>query len=100
MDQEQQLIYICSLIPGLFALDPESGILTVAAPLRGKGRGESYELTVRAMDQGAPQQFSEAIIKLYIGDVSSNDGVPKFVRPRPNEVASVLEVKENELHCC
>lgn len=78
---------------GLFLLDPENGILTVAAPLRGKGRGEPYELKVRAVDQGTPQQFSEAIIKLYIGDVSANDGVPVFVRPKPNEVANILEVR-------
>ncbi|KAF2368301.1 Cadherin [Trinorchestia longiramus] len=78
-------------LDGLFSLDPESGILTVSAALRGKGRGEPYELTVQAMDQGSPQQFSEATIKLFIGDVSSNDGVPKFIHPAPNEVASVLE---------
>lgn len=80
---------------GLFFLDPESGVLSVAAPLSGKGRNEHYELTVRALDQGSPQLYSEATIRVLIGDVSTNDGVPTFVKPRPNEGASVMEVREN-----
>lgn len=78
-------------VDGLFFLDPESGVLSVAAPLSGKGRNEHYELTVRALDQGSPQLYSEATIRVLIGDVSTNDGVPTFVKPRPNEGASVME---------
>lgn len=82
---------ICSLA-GLFSLDPESGVLFVLAPLNGKGRTEHYELKVQALDQGSPQQYSEATIRLFIGDVSTNDGVPTFISPAPNEGASVMEV--------
>lgn len=78
-------------VDGLFALDPESGVLSVLAPLSGKGRNEHYELTVRALDQGSQQQYSEAKVRLLIGDVSTNDGVPSFIRPAPNEGASVME---------
>ncbi|XP_037778261.1 cadherin-23-like [Penaeus monodon] len=78
-------------VDGLFFLDPESGVLSVAAPLSGKGRNEHYELTVRALDQGSPQLYSEATIRVLIGDVSTNDGVPTFIKPRPNEGASVME---------
>lgn len=70
-------------------------MLSVAAPLSGKGRNEHYELTVRALDQGSPQLYSEATIRVLIGDVSTNDGVPTFIKPRPNEGASVMEVQEN-----
>ncbi|XP_076056440.1 cadherin-87A-like [Oratosquilla oratoria] len=76
---------------GLFALDPESGILSVAAPLSGKGRRDSYEVRVRALDQGTPQLYSETTLNVFIGDVSSNDGVPAFVQPGPNEIATVPE---------
>lgn len=68
-------------------------MLQVKAPLNGKGRTEHYEVTVRAVDQGTPQQYSEAIIHLLIGDVSTNDGVPTFKRPAPNEGASIMEVR-------
>lgn len=78
-------------VDGLFSLAAETGVLSVRAPLSGKGRTEPYELTVRALDQGSPQQYSEATIRLFIGDVSTNDGVPTFKRPAPNEGASVLE---------
>ncbi|XP_064094597.1 protocadherin Fat 1-like [Macrobrachium nipponense] len=78
-------------VDGLFSLDPESGVLSVLAPLNGKGRTEHYELTVRAIDQGTPQQYSEATVRLLIGDVSTNDGVPTFISPAPNEGASVME---------
>lgn len=78
-------------VHGLFSLDAESGVVSVRAPLNGKGRTEPYELIVRALDQGSPQQFSEATIRLFIGDVSTNDGVPSFKRPAPNEGASVKE---------
>lgn len=78
-------------VDGLFSLDPESGVLSVLAPLSGKGRTEHYELKVRALDQGSPQQYSEATIRLFIGDVSTNDGVPTFISPAPNEGANVME---------
>ncbi|XP_050735767.1 cadherin-23-like [Eriocheir sinensis] len=78
-------------VEGLFSLDSETGVLKVKAPLNGKGRTEAYEVTVRAVDQGTPQQYSEAIIHLLIGDVSTNDGVPTFKRPAANEGATIME---------
>lgn len=80
----------------MFDIDPDHGTITVKSPLSGKGRAQPYELTVRALDQGTPQQFSEAKVILYVGDVSLNDGVPAFVRPRPNEVAHVMEVSAKQ----
>lgn len=78
-------------LDGHFSLDDESGVLSVKAALNGKGRTEPYELTIRALDQGTPQQYSESTLRILIGDVSANDGVPSFIRPAPNEGASVLE---------
>ncbi|KAK4297363.1 hypothetical protein Pmani_030214 [Petrolisthes manimaculis] len=78
-------------LQGLFSLDGESGVLSVKDALNGKGRTEPYELTARAVDQGTPQQYSETTLRILIGDVSANDGVPTFIRPQPNQGASVLE---------
>ncbi|KAK3851902.1 hypothetical protein Pcinc_041481, partial [Petrolisthes cinctipes] len=78
-------------LDGLFSVDGESGVLSVKEALNGKGRTEPYELTVRAVDQGTPQQYSESTLRILIGDVSANDGVPTFISPAPNEGASVLE---------
>ncbi|RXG71807.1 Cadherin-23 [Armadillidium vulgare] len=78
-------------LDGLFDINSDTGVITVKSLLNGKGRSDPYELTVRALDQGTPQQFSEASVTLFIGDVSINDGVPVFIRPKPNEVATVME---------
>ena len=51
-----------------------------------------YILTVRAFDRGEPELFSDAGVYITIGDVSSNDGVPRFIKPEVNEVAYILEV--------
>ena len=34
---------------------------------------------------------------MYIGDVSNNDGIPRFVRPEPGEAVGVLEVRVTSL---
>ena len=36
--------------------------------------------------------FTDTEVYVTIGDVSSNDGVPKFLRPELNEIAYVPEV--------
>jgi hypothetical protein len=51
-----------------------------------------YVLVVRAIDKGVPELFTDTEVYVTIGDVSSNDGVPKFIRPELNEVAYVPEV--------
>ncbi|XP_037084523.1 cadherin-23-like [Pollicipes pollicipes] len=76
---------------GLFTLEPETGELTVSGDLSGKGRTAPYRLTVRAQDQGEDPLLSDVTLEVYIGDVSSNDGIPRFVRPTPEEEVGVLE---------
>ena len=51
-----------------------------------------YVLLVRASDKGVPELFTDTEVYVTIGDVSSNDGVPKFIKPELNEVAHVPEV--------
>jgi hypothetical protein len=46
------------------------------------------------MDKGVPELFTDTEVYVTIGDVSSNDGVPRFIRPEVNEVAYVPEVTE------
>ena len=55
------------------------------------GRQAPYVLNVRALDKGTPQLFTDTEVYVTVGDVSSNDGVPAFVRPIPNEIAYVPE---------
>ena len=45
------------------------------------------------MDKGVPELFTDTEVYVTIGDVSSNDGVPRFIKPELNEVAFVPEVK-------
>lgn len=82
---------------GLIKLDPKSGELRTKIMLRAKGREEPYEILVRALDNGdqIPKQkslFSDTHVKVYIGDVCSNDGVPFIISPAPDEIAFVYEV--------
>lgn len=52
-----------------------------------------YVLTVRAIDNGEESQlFTDTEVYITVGDVSSNDGVPDFERPKVDEVAYVAEV--------
>jgi hypothetical protein len=39
-----------------------------------------------------PELFTDTEVYVTIGDVSSNDGVPRFIKPELNEVAFVPEV--------
>ena len=38
-----------------------------------------------------PQLFSDVEVYIIVGDVSSNDGVPRFIKPEINQVAYVPE---------
>ena len=52
-----------------------------------------YVLTVRAIDNGEESQlFTDTEVYITVGDVSSNDGVPDFERPKVDEIAYVAEV--------
>ncbi|KAG0425436.1 hypothetical protein HPB47_027381 [Ixodes persulcatus] len=75
----------------LFAMDDKTGVISVIQPLSGRGRSEPYFLTVRATDAGSPQLSTDVKILIIIGDVSSNDGIPRFIRPRLGEIAYVHE---------
>ncbi|XP_043197440.1 cadherin-23-like [Amphibalanus amphitrite] len=76
---------------GLFDLEPETGALSVLGDLSGKGRTAPYRLSIRAQDQGDDPLLSDVTLEVYIGDVSNNDGIPRFVKPEPGEAVGVLE---------
>lgn len=77
---------------GLFAINVNTGELRTAKALTGKGRTEPYSLTLRAQDGGRPSLFTDISLKLVIGDVVSNDGIPTFVHPKLDEMAYISEV--------
>lgn len=86
-------LYIAlNIFLGLFHLDARTGALTTAKALTGKGRSEPYSLTVRALDKGHPSLFTDVTLKLFIGDVVSNDGIPSFIHPTLDEMAYISEV--------
>ncbi|KAH8322014.1 hypothetical protein KR059_000394 [Drosophila kikkawai] len=81
---------------GLFKIDPKSGLISTRRNLTGKGRSEPYVLIVRAQDNGnqlpkQPTLSTDTDVKIFIGDVSANDGVPYFVAPRVGQMANVTE---------
>ncbi len=80
-----------SAVQDLYRIDQDTGAITTAAKLTGKGRSAPYVVTVRAMDKGVPQLFTDIEVYITVGDVSSNDGVPRFIKPEINEVATVPE---------
>ncbi|XP_039748897.1 cadherin-23 [Pararge aegeria] len=74
---------------GLFTIDPINGEVRTQRDLTGRGRTDPYRLLVGATDGGG--HTGDASLSLYIGDVSANDGVPRFIRPAPGEMLSVSE---------
>ncbi|XP_015043174.2 cadherin-87A [Drosophila pseudoobscura] len=81
---------------GLFKINPQTGLLSTRRNLTGKGRAEPYILIVRAQDNGSqlpkqPTLSSDVDVRIFIGDVSANDGVPFFVAPRVGQMANVTE---------
>lgn len=82
---------------GLLKINPSTGEVRTKIPLTGKGRSEPYELVIRALDNGGqvPKQKSlqsDVSFTLYIGDVSSNDGIPFFIAPKIGQIANISEV--------
>lgn len=82
---------------GLFKINVNTGEIRTKKSLTGKGRSEPYELIVRAQDNGdqvAKQKslYTDVPLALFIGDVSSNDGIPVFVSPKVGQVANISEV--------
>ncbi|XP_021704618.1 fat-like cadherin-related tumor suppressor homolog isoform X2 [Aedes aegypti] len=62
-----------------FRVDPETGVLSVIAPLD-RERQEVYELRIRATDGGGnqdtPALYSEALVRVTVDDI--NDNAPEF----------------------
>jgi len=82
---------------GLFKIDTKSGLISTRRNLTGKGRAHPYVLIVRAQDNGnqmpkQPTLSTDTDVRIYIGDVSANDGVPYFLSPRVGQMANVTEV--------
>ncbi|RWS31489.1 cadherin-23-like protein [Leptotrombidium deliense] len=75
----------------LFTIDSKSGEIFVAKALSGKGRNEPYFLSIKATDSGTPSLWSETHFSVVIGDISANDGIPKFLKPSQNEIVFVNE---------
>lgn len=81
---------------GLFRIDHKTGMLYTKTELTGKGRSDSYQLVIRAQDQGnqLPKQesfHSDVALTIYIGDISSNDGVPFFISPKLGQITTITE---------
>lgn len=74
---------------GLFSIEPRSGWVHTSGALTGRGRTAPYRLLVGATDAGG--HAADASLAVYIGDVSANDGVPRFIRPAPGELLTVNE---------
>lgn len=78
-------------ITGLFKINQTTGEIKTNRALTGKGRTEPYIFAIRAQDGGNPSLFTDVSLKIYIGDVVSNDGVPSFIHPTVNEMAYISE---------
>lgn len=81
---------------GLLTIDHMTGMIYTKAELTGKGRADPYDLVVRAQDNGnvSPNQelfYTDVPFTLYIGDISSNDGVPFFISPKLGQVTNITE---------
>lgn len=74
---------------GFFAIDAVTGEVKTQRDLTGRGRTDPYRLLVGAVDGGG--HTGDTSLSLYIGDVSANDGVPRFIRPAVGEILSVSE---------
>ena len=55
-------------------IDTGTGDIYTNDILTGKGRQAPYILTVRAMDYGTPELFTDTEVYITVGDVASNDG--------------------------
>ncbi|XP_047493063.1 protein dachsous-like [Penaeus chinensis] len=63
---------------GSFALDYETGVLTIVKALD-RERATQYRLNVTASDHGQPPRSAMQVIEVFIEDV--NDNPPKFSQP-------------------
>ncbi|GBP73902.1 Cadherin-23 [Eumeta japonica] len=74
---------------GLFTIDVRTGELTTKRDLTGRGRTDPYRLVIAAAD--GEGLSGDTTLSLYIGDVSANDGVPRFITPKNDQTLYVSE---------
>ncbi|XP_053602394.1 cadherin-87A [Plodia interpunctella] len=74
---------------GLFSIEPSSGSIVTRRELTGRGRTQPYRLVLAASDGGG--HAGHAALAVYVGDVSENDGVPRFIRPAQGEELTISE---------
>lgn len=67
--------YFVDSAQGHFQMATESGIITLAKPLDRETR-DSYNISVKAVDQGSPQMSSTISLLVLVLDV--NDNPPEF----------------------
>ncbi|GAB6028559.1 hypothetical protein CHUAL_002700 [Chamberlinius hualienensis] len=80
-----------SQLKGFVDVNESNGILFVKKALSGKGRSEPYKLGITATDYGKPSFSSTTHILLFITDISTNDGVPIFIKPLSGDVVNLPE---------
>ncbi|KPI98094.1 Cadherin-23 [Papilio xuthus] len=73
----------------LFVIEPSTGEVRSRGALTGRGRTQPYTLSVRAADSGG--HFADTQLTVYVGDVSANDGVPRFLRPADTDTLHITE---------
>lgn len=80
------------IIIEFLSINGTTGTLWIAKALPGKGRIEPYRVIVSATDHGKPSLSNEVHVLIFITDVSTNDGIPTFIKPSPKEIVYVPEV--------
>lgn len=78
-------------LSGYLSVHNATGEVLVQKVLTGKGRSQPYMLTLRAQDLGDIPLSAEVPLRVFVGDVSPNDGVPTFLKPGTDDVAYVPE---------
>lgn len=82
---------------GLLKINPKTGEIRTRSTLTGKGRSESYDMIIRAQDNGGridkqKSLFTDVPFVLFIGDVISNYA-PFFIAPKLGQMANITEVR-------
>ena len=68
--------YLVDSAHGYFSISPEDGIVTLSKPLDRETQ-DSYNISVKAIDQGAPQRYNVTSLFILVLDV--NDNPPEFL---------------------
>uniref|UniRef100_T1IAK5 Cadherin domain-containing protein n=1 Tax=Rhodnius prolixus TaxID=13249 RepID=T1IAK5_RHOPR len=88
---EYEIVHQSDAAGSLFEMNNKTGEIKTKVALTGKGRTDPYIITIRAQDLGEPSLFSDVPLRIYIGDVVTNDGVPTFIHPTLDEMAYISE---------